>query len=45
MTRTAIAAKLNQHKPEPFVEVHPVDAERYGLAANSLATIESFWDR
>ncbi|MFZ2405771.1 MAG: molybdopterin-dependent oxidoreductase, partial [Methylobacter sp.] len=43
MTRTAIAAQLNQHKPEPFVEVHPVDAERYGLAANSLATIESFW--
>jgi assimilatory nitrate reductase catalytic subunit len=26
MTRTAIAAKLNQHKPEPFVEVHPDDA-------------------
>ncbi|MGZ8159197.1 MAG: molybdopterin-dependent oxidoreductase [Methylobacter sp.] len=43
MTRTAIAPQLNQHKPEPFVEVHPVDAERYGLAANSLATIESFW--
>ncbi|MDP1665142.1 MAG: molybdopterin-dependent oxidoreductase [Methylobacter sp.] len=43
MTRTAIAAKLNQHKIEPFVEVHPVDAERYGLVANSLATIESFW--
>jgi len=43
MTRTAIAAKLNQHKPEPFVEMHPVDAERYGLVANSLASIESFW--
>jgi assimilatory nitrate reductase catalytic subunit len=43
MTRTAIAAKLNQHKPEPFVEVHPLDAERYGLAGNSLATIKSFW--
>ncbi|TRX01269.1 nitrate reductase [Candidatus Methylobacter oryzae] len=41
MTRTAIAAKLNQHKPEPFVEVHPADAERYGLAANGLAMIES----
>ncbi|MFU8790340.1 MAG: molybdopterin-dependent oxidoreductase [Methylobacter sp.] len=41
MTRTAIAAKLNQHKPEPFVEVHPDDARRYGLAANSLATLES----
>jgi len=43
MTRTAIAAKLNQHKPEPFVEVHPVDAQRYGLVANSLAMIESLW--
>jgi len=41
MTRTAIAAKLNQHKTEPFVEVHPLDAERYGLIANSLAMIES----
>ncbi|MCF7966436.1 MAG: molybdopterin-dependent oxidoreductase [Methylobacter tundripaludum] len=43
MTRTAIAAKLNQHKPEPFVEVHPDDARRYGLVTNSLATIESRW--
>ncbi len=43
MTRTAIAAQLNQHKPEPFVEVHPVDAACYGLVANTLATIESFW--
>ncbi|MCK9620036.1 MAG: molybdopterin-dependent oxidoreductase [Methylobacter sp.] len=43
MTRTAIAAKLNQHKPEPFVDVHPLDAERYGLAGNSLAMIKSFW--
>ncbi len=41
MTRTAIAAQLNQHKPESFVEVHPVDAERYGLVANTLASIES----
>ena len=29
MTRTAIAAKLNQHKPEPFVEIHPDDANKY----------------
>jgi len=29
MTRTAIAAKLNQHKPEPFVEIHPEDANKY----------------
>ena len=43
MTRTAIAAKLNQHKPEPFVEVHPVDAQRYALLPNTLAVIESQW--
>ena len=43
MTRTAIAAKLNQHKPEPFVEVHPVDAQRHALLANNLAVIESRW--
>jgi assimilatory nitrate reductase catalytic subunit len=43
MTRTAIAAKLNQHKPEPFVEVHPADAERYDLSQNALAKIDSAW--
>jgi assimilatory nitrate reductase catalytic subunit len=43
MTRTAIAAKLNQHKPEPFVEVHPFDAVAYALPHNTLAKIESHW--
>ncbi|MDD5265538.1 MAG: molybdopterin-dependent oxidoreductase [Methylococcales bacterium] len=43
MTRTAIAAKLNQHKPEPFVEVHPVDAQLYALLPDTLAVIESQW--
>jgi assimilatory nitrate reductase catalytic subunit len=43
MTRTALAAKLNQHKPEPFVEVHPADAQRYALLPNTLAIIESPW--
>ena len=43
MTRTAIAAKLNQHKPEPFVEVHPIDAKYYELLPNTLAVIESQW--
>ncbi|GAB6141791.1 nitrate reductase [Methylosoma difficile] len=43
MTRTAIAAKLNQHKPEPFVEIHADDAERNALTANTLAFLESQW--
>ncbi|MSP28056.1 MAG: nitrate reductase [Methylococcales bacterium] len=43
MTRTALAAKLNQHRPEPFVEIHPTDAAQYGVQANGLAHIESQW--
>ena len=43
MTRTAIAAKLNQHKPEPFVEIHPQDAKQYHLTHNGLAHINSRW--
>jgi assimilatory nitrate reductase catalytic subunit len=41
MTRTGIVAKLNQHKPEPFVEIHPKDAQRFDLKTNQLAKIES----
>lgn len=43
MTRTGLSAKLNQHKQEVVVEVHPVDAEHYGIQANCLARIESAW--
>lgn len=43
MTRTALAAKLNQHKPEVYVDIHPQDAEKYELAAKDLALLESRW--
>ncbi|WP_338040232.1 molybdopterin oxidoreductase family protein [Methylocucumis oryzae] len=43
MTRTALAAKLNQHKPEPFVEVHPNDGQRYGLVEQGLAKLTTTW--
>jgi assimilatory nitrate reductase catalytic subunit len=45
MTRTALAAKLNQHKPEPFVEIHPDDANKFNLQQHMLATIESAWGK
>lgn len=45
MTRTALSAKLNQHRPEACLEVHPSDAERYGLSAHGLASIESAWGK
>ncbi|MBS3963196.1 MAG: molybdopterin-dependent oxidoreductase [Methylomonas sp.] len=41
MTRTAIAAKLNQHRPEVYVDVHPVDAERHRLSDGGLARLDS----
>ncbi|CCE23968.1 putative nitrate reductase [Methylotuvimicrobium alcaliphilum 20Z] len=43
MTRTGLSAKLNAHKPEPFVEIHPLDAARYHLQTHDLATISSLW--
>lgn len=43
MTRTGLSAKLSQHRPEVFAELHPKDAERYGLLANGLAILESAW--
>ena len=43
MTRTALAVKLNQHKAEPFVEIHPIDAKKYRLENNTLAQISSAW--
>jgi len=45
MTRTALSAKLNQHKPEPFVEIHPIDAEQYKMLQNTLAVVESNWGK
>lgn len=45
MTRTALAARLNSHKPEPFVEIHPLDAEFYGLTHGALALIDNQWGK
>ncbi|BFM14206.1 nitrate reductase [Maricurvus nonylphenolicus] len=43
MTRSALAPRLNQHRPEPFVEVHPDDAERYQLQHGGIAHLLSQW--
>ncbi len=41
MTRTAKSAKLSRHMAEPFVELHPDDAEVAGIAAAELMQVES----
>ncbi|KZY75185.1 nitrate reductase, partial [Oleiphilus sp. HI0068] len=43
MTRTALSARLNQHKPEPYVEITPEDAHKFGLSQGDIAEIESHW--
>uniref|UniRef100_B0T0K2 Molybdopterin oxidoreductase n=1 Tax=Caulobacter sp. (strain K31) TaxID=366602 RepID=B0T0K2_CAUSK len=39
MTRTGLAPDLCRHAPEPFVEVHPADAEAAGLKDGVLTRV------
>jgi assimilatory nitrate reductase catalytic subunit len=39
MTRSGISPRLGQHLPEPFVEVHPDDAIRFGVAGGGFAHV------
>jgi assimilatory nitrate reductase catalytic subunit len=41
MTRTGKSARLGGHNAEPFVELNPADAARFGLALGDLAAVES----
>ncbi|MGF1756845.1 molybdopterin-dependent oxidoreductase [Photobacterium sagamiensis] len=43
MTRTGLSARLGAHLPEPFISVHPDDAQRYGLENGKIATVCSAW--
>jgi assimilatory nitrate reductase catalytic subunit len=39
MTRTGLSPRLGQHLPEPFVEVHPSDAIKFGVTDDSFARV------
>ncbi|MDB6063190.1 MAG: nitrate reductase [Verrucomicrobiaceae bacterium] len=41
MTRTAESERLNRHRAEPYVEIHPQDAAVFGLANNEIAEISN----
>src|SRR5690606_3381566 len=41
MTRTGRAPRLTGHRAEPFVEVHPDEAARLGLADGALASLRN----
>ena len=39
MTRTGLSPRLGAHLPEPYVEIHPDDASRYGVDDDSFARV------
>ena len=39
MTRTGLSPRLGAHLPEPFVEIHPDDASKYGITDDSFARV------
>ena len=41
MTRSGQSSKLAAHKPEPFLEIHPLDAKIYGLSHDGFARVGS----
>ena len=41
MTRTALSPKLSAHLAEPYVDIHPDDAETFGIAAADLVVLSS----
>lgn len=45
MTRTSLAARLNQHIAEPFVEIHPDDAKAQGVKDQQIVQVESRWGK
>jgi assimilatory nitrate reductase catalytic subunit len=43
MTRTGRAARLAEHVPEPYIDMHPQDALLCGVKAGELARVASNW--
>lgn len=43
MTRTGLSANLSGHRAEPYCEIHPHDALKYGVKAGELVEVKSKW--
>ena len=41
MTRSGQSPKLGSHKPEPFAEIHPLDAKAFGLTHGGFVRVRS----
>lgn len=43
MTRTGKAPRLSEHSPEPYIELHPLDAKDGDISEGDLARVFSRW--
>lgn len=43
MSRTGLSASLSQHRTEPYCDLHPHDALKYGLKDAELVEVKSAW--
>jgi assimilatory nitrate reductase catalytic subunit len=41
MTRTGLSPRLMRHAPEPYVEIHPADAEHFSIVDGALARVST----
>ena len=43
MSRTGLSASLSTHRAEPYCEIHPHDALKYGIKDGELVEVKSKW--
>jgi len=43
MTRTGQAGRLTSHEPEPYIAIHPEDADKFHIADDRLVAVKSRW--
>ena len=43
MSRTGLSANLSTHRAEPYCEIHPQDALKYGVKEGELVEVKSKW--
>lgn len=43
MSRTGLSANLGSHRAEPYCEIHPHDALKYGVKDGELVEVKSKW--
>ena len=43
MTRTGLSPNLTSHRAEPFCEIHPSDALKFGVRDQGLVEVRSKW--